>query len=60
MARVTNRRLVIVLFALLVLAAPAQAAAPVTLKIIFPEGFTVRKMVSSCPSFTSRLPPIFT
>ena len=29
---------------LLVLAAPAAAAPPATLKIIFPEGFTVRKM----------------
>jgi UPF0755 protein len=29
---------------LLALAAPAGAAAPVTLKIIFPEGFTVRRM----------------
>ena len=36
--------LAIVLLAVLTLAAPATAAAPVTLKIIFPEGFTVQRM----------------
>jgi UPF0755 protein len=41
---VPTRRLVVAALAVLVLAAPAEAAAPVTLKIVFPEGFTVRKM----------------
>ena len=30
--------------AALALAAPAQAQAPVTLRIVFPEGFSVRQM----------------
>jgi UPF0755 protein len=38
------RRLAPLALAVLALAAPASAAAPVTLKIIFPEGFTVRRM----------------
>jgi uncharacterized YceG family protein len=38
------RRLVPAITVALALAAPAGAAAPVTLKIVFPEGFTVRKM----------------
>ena len=38
------RRLVPVVAVALALASPAVAAAPVTLKIVFPEGFTVGKM----------------
>jgi hypothetical protein len=34
----------VTLLTLVALAAPATAAAPVTLKIVFPEGFTVRRM----------------
>lgn len=36
--------LLLLLAAALILAAPAQAQAPVTLRIVFPEGFSVRQM----------------
>jgi UPF0755 protein len=39
-----SARWVVLVGVLLALAQPAGAAAPVTLKIIFPEGFTVRRM----------------
>ena len=41
----TSRSVVLVsIAAALALAAPAQAQAPVTLRIVFPEGFSVRQM----------------